>query len=373
MESKTKKKLQFLNKEKSDELNENILNDKDNHTGDSKSKFEETYRTYLEHFPERKALFDYATKLAWFQKLSEILLKQIVDIFSQCQKGANKYAVFQIMWYTFSGNILNRETGDQAADIVLRAFISDIQRNVKNIADEDIRIYFSCVLKTFLDFYLHLTYTLKSHTKLSSKTEHKVFKVDETSVFRIAGSNLMRMIKKRRSSKFHRRFTVKRQGMLKKELQLLEQLHLSKSEKECVNLPAGIKFLDRGNLLIVKKPIFNFARTVIKKVCADVNSLSHQRLGLKMSQIAKLKLFDRQTKNMFLACLKLATGDTSLSLQCTNGLYVEYCTKMFNTLLNEYVKKDKFVHNNTAQLMLRDKLKFFATKSGSGGGKKKCA
>ena len=34
--------------------------------------------------------------------------------------------------------------------------------------------------------------------------------------------------------------------------------------------------------------------------------------------------------------------------------------------MNEYVKKDKFVHKNTAQLMLRDKLKFFATASGAG-------
>ena len=132
-----KKKIQFFNKEKSEELNENILNDKDNHTGDFKLKFEETNRTYLEHFPERKVLFDYATKLAWFQKLSEIPLKQIVDIFSKCQKGASKYAAFQIMWYTFSGKILNRETGDQATDIVLRAFISDIQGKVKNIADDD--------------------------------------------------------------------------------------------------------------------------------------------------------------------------------------------------------------------------------------------
>ena len=66
-----------------------------------------------------------------------------------------------------------------------------------------------------------------------------------------------------------------------------------------------------------------------------------------MSQIAKLKLFDRQTKNMFLTCLKSLT------------------------LLNEYVEKDKIIHNNTAQLMLRDKLKFFASKTGTAAGKKK--
>lgn len=313
MESKSKKKLKFLDKEKSEELNKNILQAKDRHTEDFKLKFCDTYRTYLEHFPGRKVLFDFATKLTWFITLSELLLIQILNIFSKCQKNSNKYAVFQMMWYTFSGKILNRKTGDQALDSFLGAYISDIKQNIKDITDEDIRIYFSCVMKTFLDFYLHLSYTLKSHTKLSSKTEQRIFKVDETSTYRIAGSNLMRMIRKRKSSKFHRRFTKKRQSMLQNELCLLEQLHISNSEKERVKLPSGIKCLDRGNLLIVKKPIFNFARAVIKNVCSNVNSLSHQRLGLKMSHVAKLKLFDRQTKNMFLACLKLATGDTSLS------------------------------------------------------------
>ena len=242
---------------------------------------------------------------------------------------------------------------------------------MKNISEEDVRIYFSCVLKSFLDFYLHVIYKLKSHKKLSTNTEQKVCKVDDTSVYRIAGSNLMRMIKKRRSSKFHGRFTMKRQAVLKKKLNILEQLYMSNSEKESEKLPHGIKFLDRGNLLIVKKPIFNFARSIIRKVCVDVNRHSHQRLGLKMSQIAKLKLFDRQTKNMFLACLKLLSGDKSLDLQFISGLYNEYCTKIINTLLNEYVKKDKFIHNNTAQLMLRDKLKFFASKTGTAAAKKK--
>ena len=73
MESKSKKKLKFLDKEKSEELNKNILQAKDRHTEDFKLKFCDTYRTYLEHFPGRKVLFDFATKLTWFITLSELL------------------------------------------------------------------------------------------------------------------------------------------------------------------------------------------------------------------------------------------------------------------------------------------------------------
>ena len=44
MESKSKKKLKFLDKEKSEELIENILQAKDRHTEDFKLKFCDTYR-----------------------------------------------------------------------------------------------------------------------------------------------------------------------------------------------------------------------------------------------------------------------------------------------------------------------------------------
>ena len=60
MASKSKKKLQFLIKEKSEEINEKNLQAKEIHIEDFELKFKETYRTYLEQFPERKILFEYA-------------------------------------------------------------------------------------------------------------------------------------------------------------------------------------------------------------------------------------------------------------------------------------------------------------------------
>ena len=96
MASKSKKKLQFLIKEKSEEINEKILQAKEIHIEDFELKFKETYRTYLKQF--RKILFEYATKLELFRELSETLLFQIVHINTKCQKSANKYAMFQMMW-----------------------------------------------------------------------------------------------------------------------------------------------------------------------------------------------------------------------------------------------------------------------------------
>lgn len=142
-------------------------------------------------------------------------------------------------------------------------------------------------------------------------------------------------------------------------------LHYSKEEKQSIELPSGVRYLDRGNLLIVKKPILNFVKVIIKNVCGSVNAPSHKRLGLKMTQVAKLKVCDRQMKSMFCACVKLAAVNVSLQAQNVHLLCSEFSTKIFNTLVNEYIKRDKFIQKNSAQLMLRDKLKFFAAQSQS--------
>lgn len=81
-----------------------------------------------------------------------------------------------------------------------------------------------------------------------------------------------------------------------------------------------------------------------------------------MTQVAKLKVWNRQTQSMFCACVKLAAGNLSLHIQNVHLLCSEFSTKIFNTLVNEYLKRDKFIRKNTAQLMLRDK-KIFAAQS----------
>ena len=76
---------------------------------------------------------------------------------------------------------------------------------------------------------------------------------------------------------------------------------------------------------------------------------SYQHLGPKMTQVAKLKVSDRQTKSMLCACVKLATGNIAIPTNILQMLCLEYSTKIFNTLVNEYIKRDNFVQNSTAQ------------------------
>ena len=270
-------------------------------------------------------------------------------------------------WYTFSGKVLNYNTGIIAIDNILSRYIESLRKvvTVKGIDTEgDIRIYLSCLLKSLLDFFLHITYKLKtsSHQTQVNSNQTQV-KIDISSIYRIAGANLMRMIKKRKSTNFLKRLTKQRQSIIQEEISLLQNLHYPNEEKQNTELPPGVRYLDRGSLLIVKKPIFNFVKIIIKNVCGSVSAQSYNQLGLRMTQVAKLKVCDRQTKSMFCACVNLAAGNVSLQAQNVHLLCSEYSTKIFNTVVNEYIKRDKFMQKNNAQLMLRDKLKFFASQS----------
>lgn len=88
---------------------------------------------------------------------------------------------------------------------------------------------------------------------------------------RTAGSNLLRMIKKQES----------RKSLLQDELCLLETIYFSSEEKQTEEVLLGIRYLDRGNLLMVQKPILNFKKLVIENVCSSIINESYKQLGLK--------------------------------------------------------------------------------------------
>ena len=185
---------------------------------------------------------------------TELLLLHISDIFSECNRKPNRYAQFQMSWYTFSGKVLNYNTGIIAIDNILSRYIESLRKvvTVKGIDTEgDIRIYLSCLLKSLLDFFLRITYKLKtsSHQTQVNSNQTQVM-IDISSIYRIAGANLMRMIKKRKSTNFLKRLTKWRQSIIQEEISLLQNLHCPNEEKQNTELPPGVRYLDRGSLLI---------------------------------------------------------------------------------------------------------------------------
>ena len=119
MSSKSKKQLKFPDKEKQNKLKEKISSGKTYYAKEFEQHFLKCYPSYLEHFPCIKTLFDAAVKMEHFVMFTELLLLHISDVFSECNRKSNKYAQFQMSWYTFSGKVLNYNTGIIATDNIL--------------------------------------------------------------------------------------------------------------------------------------------------------------------------------------------------------------------------------------------------------------
>lgn len=112
---------------------------------------------------------------------------------------------------TIFQEVLNHHTGISSIDSILGTYIGSMRldKTGENM-ESDIRIYLSCLLKSVLDFFLHISYKIKSSFQKEPTTKQVQVKIDITSVYRIAGSSLLRMIKKWQTVKFLRRLTKSR-------------------------------------------------------------------------------------------------------------------------------------------------------------------
>ena len=153
MNIKTKKKLKFLDKGKRNNLKDSIINGRQKYAGEFKKQFLGSYVGYLEDLPERKQLFDNAIKMNCFTTLTKLMLIQITEMFLQCASSPNKYAIFQMMWYSFTGKMLNFNCGVNFIDNIITTYCLTMRQSNKALKDCDIQIYFSCFMKSLMDFF----------------------------------------------------------------------------------------------------------------------------------------------------------------------------------------------------------------------------
>ena len=163
----------------------------------------------------------------FYTSLVKQLLDKLVGQYSKINKGGAKYSRFQLEWYSFSGKCLNRCTNSDT-DVILENYERDILSNIPQSAQKDIRIYLSCLLRSCLSCFQQLIIRLKSENVPTSKTTCSSESFDDTSLYRIAGAALRRMLKKRYSSKYSSKLTNKRQDITKDESKLVKILCYSK-------------------------------------------------------------------------------------------------------------------------------------------------
>ena len=65
--------------------------------------------------------------------LTKLLLIQITEFFSHCDSKSNKYmyAIFQMMWYSFTGKVLNYNCGINLIDNILSNYCLNLGQSNK--------------------------------------------------------------------------------------------------------------------------------------------------------------------------------------------------------------------------------------------------
>ena len=139
----------------------------------------------------------------------------------------------------------------------------------------DKRVFLSCVMKAFIDYFLKLTLELKSKDKQNKTQVYVRVNFDNTSLYKIAGALTRQMIKKRQSPKYTKRLSAAKVTIINQEIAILKAMCFSKEEKDSIKhtLPVGFNAYDRGNLLVMKQPIINFVRVLAREISTTVNNL----------------------------------------------------------------------------------------------------
>ena len=247
--------------------------------------------------------------------------------------------------------------------MILRDYEREILANVPLSVDKDIRIYISCLLRSSFSCFQQLIIDVKSENVPKRQTICSSESFDDSSLYRIAGAALRKMLKKRYSAIFFSKLSTKRQNITKDETKLVKLLCFKKTEKQkhIEKLPVGFKILDKGGLLVVKPRVLNFVRHFSRLYRINVNSTKYTLLGSQMLKLARIVVVNsKTTKSMFFDCSRHVSGTISFSDTVIQNVYKKFTEKLFNTLSNEFLKKLKFLSVNKAQVMLRDKLKVLA-------------
>lgn len=367
---KARKSLKFLKKTERKELINSLNEKRDLFNRNLSSLLSKDYENYLKHFPIRSLVFECGVKSQFFSEIASSLFGNLIDQYNQIHKGSAKYSRYQLNWYLFSGNFLDKSTNSEL-DVLVQNYETEISENVPGSTQKDIRIYLSCLLRSCFSCFQQRIIEIKSKKKQNKKQNIKHYSTcdsfDDTSLYRITGAVIRKMLRKRYSYKFFNRHSKTNQDAIKEETKLVKLLCLSKQAKQIYieKLPAGFQVLDKGGLIVVKPRVLNFVRHFSRLYRINVNTNKYTLLGSQMLKLARIVVVhSKTTKSMFFDCSRHVSGSVSFSDSVVLSVYKELTEKLFNTLSNEFLKKLKFLSVNKAQVMLRDKLKVLATQKG---------
>ena len=223
---RVKKMLSYMKTDDRNKITEPLKSQKRRYVSNFPGIFYVVYKDYVKHFRTRDAIFSTGVSLQPFLNLTEHLFDKISDIFVEKAKTTNKFAHLQLAWYHYTGHVLNRNTGTDT-DQVVTDLLLEIQQQCKEAKEMDVRVFLSCVMKAFIDYFLKLPLELKPKDKQNKTQVYVRINFDNTSLYKIEGSLTRQMIKKRKSPKYTKILSATKVTIINQEIDILKAMCFS--------------------------------------------------------------------------------------------------------------------------------------------------
>jgi len=241
-------------------------------------------------YPERKALWDTIKGSKALHDFISLGKAKFVQLYHSCGKGADKYSRFYYAWMQYMASYTNDKPSAEkelvwvnliasysldVSEDTRRVMICDILQSLQNCLTAKIAKELECTSTNDTDGTANHDSDEYGSSDYSSTS-------DDTALYRIGGWALLS------AKRFRMNYIKQKKGNvdeLMEEIQLLNELHLSKEAKKDAELPIGLATLDRGGLTIPKKELLPYLRETEARILEFLNDFNYKRYGNRLFEV----------------------------------------------------------------------------------------
>lgn len=236
---------------------------------------------HISAIEERRLFWEHTKTSECFTKVCNHFVSEYIRLHKQCDKGADKYAVFYLNWYEQIQSI-------STTSEYLSTCRGELTKSYNNTVTEDmwttlvttiLHASFNA-MQTIMSHHIPLTHAGHVHSIASVMSED-----DDVALLRLGGWALFSCIQYRKKAlkgKSKIKHTSKKLKAYKTELNILEALVDDKK----VGLPSAITAQDRGYMTFPCPSMMPFVKELNKKIKECINPLSYATHGSKLFDVS---------------------------------------------------------------------------------------
>ena len=233
----------------------------------------------LQCFPERKSFWDSIKGSEELHTLTKTASHKFVELYKLRAKGRDKYSYFYRDWLKY---MLTFTTTEFETDLNRKQWDALASHHQGDVSDDTKRVILCGVLHGVQSRLQQIISSeIESISGPSCSTSMLPRGSDDVSLYRLGGWALLSAIKYRKKELKLSPGKLE----LQQELMLLQLLTVSQEEK--INLPAALRYLDRGRLTFPQPSIIPFLRALEDRMLEILNETNYKRYGKRLFQVGQ--------------------------------------------------------------------------------------